>query len=131
MHAQINDGDPAIKAETDRRLETIEDLLGKLLRFGVFVAAIIVVLGVFDLWSVLAGLGLVLAALTLAGQSIILDYLMGLLILTEGQSSRATSSASRPSRAPSRRSACAARSSATCAAWSTRSPTARSGSRPT
>ena len=50
-----------------------------------FVAAIIVVLGVFDLWSVLAGLGLVLAALTLAGQSIILDYLMGLLILTEGQ----------------------------------------------
>ena len=85
MHSQAADGDPAIKAETDRRLETIEDLLGKLLRFGVFVAAIIVVLGVFDLWPVLAGLGLVLAALTLAGQSIILDYLMGLLILTEGQ----------------------------------------------
>ena len=39
----------------------------------------------FDLWSVLAGLGLVLAALTLAGQSIVLDYLMGILILTEGQ----------------------------------------------
>ena len=85
MHSQAADGDPAIKAETDRRLETVEDLLGKLLRFGVFVAAIIVVLGVFDLWPVLAGLGLVLAALTLAGQSIILDYLMGLLILTEGQ----------------------------------------------
>jgi small conductance mechanosensitive channel len=85
MHAQAADGDPAIKAETDRRLETIEDLMGKLLRFGVLVAAVIVVLGVFDLWPVLAGLGLVLAALTLAGQSIILDYLMGLLILTEGQ----------------------------------------------
>ena len=85
MHSQATDDDPAIRAETDRRLETIEDLMGKLLRFGVFVAAIIVVLGVFDLWSVLAGLGLVLAALTLAGQSIILDYLMGLLILTEGQ----------------------------------------------
>ena len=49
------------------------------------VALIIVILGVFDLWSVLAGLGLVLAALTLAGQSIVLDYLMGILILTEGQ----------------------------------------------
>ncbi|HEY4189633.1 MAG TPA: mechanosensitive ion channel domain-containing protein [Candidatus Limnocylindrales bacterium] len=85
MHTQSTDSDPAIKAETDRRLATLEDLLGKLLRFAVFVAAIIVVLGIFDLWSVLAGLGLVLAALTLAGQSIILDYLMGLLILTEGQ----------------------------------------------
>ena len=53
--------------------------------FGVVVAVIFVILGVFDLWSVLAGLGLVLAALTLAGQAIILDYLMGILILTEGQ----------------------------------------------
>ncbi len=33
----------------------------------------------------LAGLVVVLAALTLAGQSIVLDYLMGLLILAEGQ----------------------------------------------
>jgi small conductance mechanosensitive channel len=51
----------------------------------VVAAAIAVVLAVFDLWSVLAGLGLVLAALTLAGQAIILDYLMGILILVEGQ----------------------------------------------
>src|SRR4029077_6843852 len=72
-------------AETDRRVATLEDLFAKLLKFGVGLAIIFVLLGVFDLWSVLAGLGLVLAALTLAGQSIILDYLMGLLILTEGQ----------------------------------------------
>ena len=85
MQAQSADAEPAVQAEADRRLATIEDLFDKLLRFGVFIAAIVVVLGVFDLWSVLAGLGLVLAALTLAGQAIILDYLMGILILTEGQ----------------------------------------------
>ena len=87
MHAQQADlaDDPALLAETDRRVATLEDLFAKILRFAVVVALIIVVLGVFDLWSVLAGLGLVLAALTLAGQSIILDYLMGILILTEGQ----------------------------------------------
>ena len=87
MYAQQAEltGDPALIEETDRRVATLEDLFAKILRFAVVVALIIVVLGVFDLWSVLAGLGLVLAALTLAGQSIILDYLMGILILTEGQ----------------------------------------------
>ena len=87
MYAQQDElsGDAALVEETDRRVATLEDLFAKILRFAVFVALIIVFLGVFDLWSVLAGLGLVLAALTLAGQSIILDYLMGILILTEGQ----------------------------------------------
>ena len=87
MHAQSTQlgDDPALLAETDRRVATLEDLFAKILRFGVAVAIIVVIMGVFDLWSVLAGLGLVLAALTLAGQAIILDYLMGILILTEGQ----------------------------------------------
>jgi len=87
MHAQQAElsGDAALIEETDRRVATLEDLFAKILRFGVVVALIIVILGIFDLWSVLAGLGLVLAALTLAGQSIVLDYLMGILILTEGQ----------------------------------------------
>ncbi len=87
MHAQQAElaGDPALIEETDRRVATLEDLFAKILRFAVVVALIIVILGIFDLWSVLAGLGLVLAALTLAGQSIVLDYLMGILILTEGQ----------------------------------------------
>ena len=78
-------GDKARIAEADRRIETLEDLLAKLLRFALVTAVVIVIFGVFDLWGVLAGLGLVLAALTLAGQSIILDYLMGILILVEGQ----------------------------------------------
>ena len=41
-------------------------------------------IGFFGLWSVLTGLALMLAALTLAGQSIVLDYMMGILIIIEG-----------------------------------------------
>ncbi len=48
-------------------------------------AGVLVIIGVFDLWPLFAGLGIVAAALTLAGQSIVLDYLMGILILVEGQ----------------------------------------------
>ncbi len=77
--------DPAHAAEIDKRVATLEDLLVKLLRLAVLVALVAVILGLFDLWSVLAGFGIVFAAITLAGQSIVLDYLMGLLILLEGQ----------------------------------------------
>ena len=77
--------DSAQAAEVDKRVATLEDLLVKLLRFVVLGALVVVILGLFDLWSVLAGLGIVFAAITLAGQSIVLDYLMGLLILLEGQ----------------------------------------------
>ena len=87
MHAQaVTLGESADRrTETDRRVATVEDLLAKVLRFSVVAALIVVILGIFDLWSVLAGLGLLLAAITLAGQSIVLDYLMGFLILVEGQ----------------------------------------------
>ncbi len=78
-------GDPARTDEVERRAATVEDLLAKLLRIAVIGTLLVLVLGLFDLWSVLAGLGLVLAAITLAGQDIVLDYLMGLLILLEGQ----------------------------------------------
>lgn len=82
--AALGDG-PAIEAETDKRVATIEDLLAKLLRVAVVGAFILVIFGIFDLWPILAGLGIVAAAITLAGQSIVLDYLMGFLILMEGQ----------------------------------------------
>jgi moderate conductance mechanosensitive channel len=87
MHAQsVTLGEGADRrSETDRRVETIEDLLAKVLRFGVVAALVVVILGIFDLWPVLAGLGLMIAAITLAGQNIVLDYLMGFLILVEGQ----------------------------------------------
>ena len=71
--------------ELEKRVKTLEDLLSKALRFGVIIAGILVLFAVFDLWPVLAGLGIIAAALTLAGQSIVLDYLMGFLILVEGQ----------------------------------------------
>jgi small-conductance mechanosensitive channel len=77
--------DPGRTAEVEKRVATMEDLLVKVLRFVVLGAIVVVILGLFDLWSVLAGLGIVFAAITLAGQSIVLDYLMGLLILLEGQ----------------------------------------------
>ena len=75
----------AQKTELDKRVKTLEDLLSKALRLGVIVAGILVFIGLFDLWPIFAGLGLLAAALTLAGQSIVLDYLMGFLILVEGQ----------------------------------------------
>src|SRR5690242_18732461 len=67
-----------------RRTTTLQEVLGKLIRAGFLIAVILLVLGVFDLFGVLAGLGLLAAALTLAGQAIVLDYLMGVLILIEG-----------------------------------------------
>jgi small-conductance mechanosensitive channel len=72
-------------AEVEKRAATVEDLLATALRTTVAFAIIAVVLGLFDLWPLLAGLGLVVAAITLAGQDIVLDYLMGILILVEGQ----------------------------------------------
>jgi small conductance mechanosensitive channel len=75
----------APESEVDRRVETIEDALTTLLKIIAAIAIVLVLFGAFDLWPVLAGLGLVFAAITLAGQSIVLDYLMGILILVEGQ----------------------------------------------
>ncbi len=70
--------------ESRKRVETVETLISKTLRFLVVVLFILVVMTIFDLLPVIAGLGLVLAALTVAGQDIIRDYLMGVLIITEG-----------------------------------------------
>ena len=41
-------------------------------------------MGVFDLWALLAGLALVIAAVLVASQDVVLDYVMGVLILVEG-----------------------------------------------
>ena len=71
--------------ELAKRAATLEDLANRLIRLFLVLALVFMVFGIFNLWSVIAGLGLFLAALTLAGQSVILDYIMGLLIITEGQ----------------------------------------------
>jgi small conductance mechanosensitive channel len=72
-------------AEIQKRAATLSSLITALLRILIFAIIFTLIVGFFGLWSVLAGLGLLLAALTLAGQSIVLDYLMGVLIITEGQ----------------------------------------------
>lgn len=70
--------------ELQKRAVTLEDVLTRLIRALFLVSIVVLVLAVFDLWELLAGLGLFAAALTLAGQAIVLDYLMGLMILIEG-----------------------------------------------
>ncbi len=71
--------------EAAKRAATVEDLIAKTMRLLVVFIGILVFLSAFNLFGVIAGLGIVLAAITLAGQSIVLDYLMGVLILIEGQ----------------------------------------------
>jgi small conductance mechanosensitive channel len=83
QQATLEPGAPRSE-ELQKRAATLEDVLRKLIRAGFVIAIVLLILGVFDLWSLVAGLGLIAAAITLAGQSIVLDYLMGILILIEG-----------------------------------------------
>jgi small conductance mechanosensitive channel len=78
-------GEPAHELEIARRVETIEDLLSKGVRLILLAGVVTLVLGIFDLWPLLAGLGLIIAAIAFAGQAVILDLIMGILILLEGQ----------------------------------------------
>jgi len=71
--------------EVLKRAATVEQLFAGIVRAGVGLAVVVLIAGFFNLWPAIAGLGLIVAAITLAGQSIVLDYLMGILILTEGQ----------------------------------------------
>ena len=82
QQAALSGGEPA--EELQKRASTLQDVLVELIRAAFLLGIVLLVLGVFDLFGALAGLGLVAAALTLAGQAIVLDYLMGILILIEG-----------------------------------------------
>ena len=70
--------------ELAKRLETLEGLTTSVLRLIAVSGLGLIFIGIFGLWSLLTGLALVLAAVTLAGQSIVLDYLMGVFIVMEG-----------------------------------------------
>jgi small conductance mechanosensitive channel len=72
------------EVELEKRATTIEGLTLTLLRATVVVTLGLIVIGVLDMWGILTGIGLFFAALTLAGQSIVLDYLMGVFIVIEG-----------------------------------------------
>ncbi len=70
--------------EVSKRIVTIEDLLRKLLRVGVLAGLVVLALGVFELWAVLAGIALLIVAVVFATRDVVLDYVMGFLILVEG-----------------------------------------------
>lgn len=70
--------------DMERRVATLEVILSRLVRYAVIFAFVAVAFTLLDLWPVLAGVGLLAAALTLAGQPIVLDYLSGILLLFEG-----------------------------------------------
>jgi small conductance mechanosensitive channel len=70
--------------ELRKRAATLEEVIRRLLRAAVILVMVIIVFDALDLWPLLAGLGIIGAAITLAGQAIVLDYLTGILILIEG-----------------------------------------------
>lgn len=70
--------------EVGKRIGTIEDLLFKLLRVGVLAGLVAMTLAVFELWTILAAIVLVIVAVVVATRDVVLDYVMGLLILVEG-----------------------------------------------
>ncbi len=71
-------------AEVSKRVATIEALLLQLLRAALLLGLVAVVLAAYDLWSLLAGIVLLVAAVMVASQDVVLDYVMGFLILVEG-----------------------------------------------
>jgi small conductance mechanosensitive channel len=70
--------------EVEKRIITIEDLLTRLLRLVVLGLLGALVLAILDLWSILAGIVLVVVAIVFATQDVVLDYVMGFLTLVEG-----------------------------------------------
>ena len=70
--------------EVGKRIGTIEDLLLKLLRVGVLAGLVVMTLAVFEWWTILAAIVLVVVAIVVATRDVVLDYVMGLLILVEG-----------------------------------------------
>ena len=76
--------DSSVSAEVDKRIATIEDLSIRLLRVITLAVLGALVLGVFELWTVLAGIAVIVVALLFATQDVVLDYVMGFLILVEG-----------------------------------------------
>ena len=69
--------------EVQKRVDTVETLAMSTIRFVVLLLVVILVLGVLNLGPVIAGLGLVLAAVAFAGQDFVRDYLAGMVILLE------------------------------------------------
>ncbi len=73
------------EAELEKRTTTIVSLTTTLIRLSILSIGVIIVVGLTGAWWILVVIGLFLAAIIVAGQAIVMDYLMGILILLEGQ----------------------------------------------
>jgi small-conductance mechanosensitive channel len=76
--------------EVQKRMDTLDELGGRVIRFFVIVIAGIMILGALDLdvGPAIAGLGIVGIAVGFGAQSLVKDYLNGALILAENQYSK-------------------------------------------
>ncbi len=72
-------------AELVKRASTIESLATTLIRITIIALGVVLLVGVTGTWGVLTAVGLFFAAIALAGQAIVLDYLMGVFIIVEAQ----------------------------------------------
>lgn len=72
-------------AELEKRSATIVALATTLLRLGIIGVGLLILVGLTGGGWILVILGVFLAGIAIAGQSIVLDYLMGFLIIVEGQ----------------------------------------------
>ena len=70
--------------DVDKRVQTIEDLLLRLLRVVILALLGALVLAVFELWSLLVAIVIVIAAVVFASKEVVQDYVMGFLNLVEG-----------------------------------------------
>ncbi len=72
-------------AELRKRSTTIVQLVTTLMRLAIVAIAVVIFVGLTGSQWVLVLVGLFLAGIAIAGQSIVLDYLMGIFIIVEGQ----------------------------------------------
>ena len=72
-------------AELHKRSTTIVTLVTTLIRIGIISLGLLIFVGLTGSEWLLVLIGLFVAGIAIAGQSIVLDYLMGILILVEGQ----------------------------------------------
>jgi small-conductance mechanosensitive channel len=71
--------------ELQKRSTTIAALVTTFIRLGIIAVGVLIFVGLTGSEWILILVGLFLAGIVIAGQSIVLDYLMGVLILIEGQ----------------------------------------------
>jgi small conductance mechanosensitive channel len=72
-------------AEIQKRVDTVESLGVSVVRFAVFVLFTALTLAVLNLGWVVGAMGFLIAALTIAGQDFVRDFLAGIFILVENQ----------------------------------------------